>query len=166
MNLPFLFAIFTSRFLMSRFCIFLFAIFTSRFLMYLSACFFFFTFFTSFCLISGTGVCVCAGRTIQRAGAQSTLPEVLAPIHGFPLPLHSLMDFPPTPCPPFPSPPSRGLSLPQTSPSPRRGRSEGYSCKGWGEMHIRPLFKLRPCPSYSGHRDRINWGPDFNSVQM
>ena len=27
-----------------------------------------------------------------------------------------------------------------------------------------PLYKLRPCPSYSRHRDRINLGPDFNSV--
>ena len=26
------------------------------------------------------------------------------------------------------------------------------------------LYKLRPCPSYSGRRDRINLGPNFNSV--
>ena len=27
-----------------------------------------------------------------------------------------------------------------------------------------PLCKLRPCPSYSRHRDRINLVPNFNSV--
>ena len=27
-----------------------------------------------------------------------------------------------------------------------------------------PLYKLRPCPSCSRHRDRINLGPNFNSV--
>ena len=27
-----------------------------------------------------------------------------------------------------------------------------------------PLYKLRPCPSYSRRRDRINLGPNFNSV--
>ena len=27
-----------------------------------------------------------------------------------------------------------------------------------------PLYKLRPCPSYSRRRDRINLGPTFNSV--
>ena len=27
-----------------------------------------------------------------------------------------------------------------------------------------PLCKLRPCPSYSKRRDRINLGPNFNSV--
>ena len=26
------------------------------------------------------------------------------------------------------------------------------------------LYKLRPCPSYSGRGDRINLGPNFNSV--
>ena len=28
-----------------------------------------------------------------------------------------------------------------------------------------PLYKLRPCPSYSRRRDRINLGPNFNSVR-
>ena len=27
-----------------------------------------------------------------------------------------------------------------------------------------PLYKLRPCPSYSRRRDRINLGPNFDSV--
>ena len=27
-----------------------------------------------------------------------------------------------------------------------------------------PLYKLRPCPSYSRRRDRINLVPNFNSV--
>ena len=27
-----------------------------------------------------------------------------------------------------------------------------------------PLYKLRPCPSYSRRRDRIHLGPNFNSV--
>ena len=27
-----------------------------------------------------------------------------------------------------------------------------------------PLYKLRPCPSYSRRRDRMNLVPNFNSV--
>ena len=30
--------------------------------------------------------------------------------------------------------------------------------------HPPPLYKLRPCPSYSRRRDRINLVPNFNSV--
>ena len=43
--------------------------------------------------------------------------------------------------------------------------------RGWsnaGAVHPctpPPLYKLRPCPSYSRRRDRINLGPNFNLVQ-
>ena len=39
----------------------------------------------------------------------------------------------------------------------------GRSLKPFG-CHVPPLYKLRPCPSYSMRRDRHNLVPNFNST--
>ena len=52
-------------------------------------------------------------------------------------------------------------------PSGDRRTFQGGCPMGMGWVGVYPpplLYKLRPCPSYSGRRDRNNLGPNYNSV--
>ena len=69
--------------------------------------------------------------------------------------------------------PSASVPFLEAGPWPVRGWQtvRGQRVRGWRDGHSAsrrvpppPLYKLRPCQSYSRRRDCINLGPNFNSV--